>query len=59
MAIYKLNGSISFDGEEYVSDKNGFVTVPDEAVEVLKSHGLEIYQTPVEEQKAGKTKADK
>jgi hypothetical protein len=30
---------LSFDGAEYVPDKRGFVTVPEEAVPALIEHG--------------------
>jgi len=30
---------VSFDGEEYTADENGVVEVPEEAREVLTSHG--------------------
>lgn len=35
-------GGCYVGGNEYVADKKGFITVPDEFVESLKSHGYEV-----------------
>jgi len=48
-------GNISFNGEEYLVDKQGIVDVPSEAAEALiASFGFEVV---VEEEKKGSKKA--
>jgi len=47
-------GNVSFQGQEYVADKNGIVDVPAEAAESLTSFGFEAV---VEEEKKGSKKS--
>ena len=45
-------GNVSFQGQEYVTGKDGIVDVPSEAVEALKPFGFEAFLE--EEKKASR-----